>query len=179
MNLWHNIDAGTDIPRIVNVIVEIPKGSSNKYEYDKKNNLMKLDRVLFSPVYYPGDYGLIPKTLSEDGDPLDAIILSDKPTYPGILIEARVIGVLMMEDMGGLDEKILCVIKNDPKHEDDKDIGDVEEHSLKEIAHFFEVYKQLEKKMTKISGWKNAKEAHKVIIKSIESYNKKFGKNGV
>ena len=152
MNLWHDIEVGSDAPNVVNVIVEIPKGSSNKYEYDKENNLIKLDRVLFSPVYYPGDYGLIPKTLSGDGDPLDALIISDKPTYPGILVETRAIGVLVMEDMGGLDEKVLCVIKNDPKHKEDVDIGSIDEHTLKEIVHFFEVYKHLEGKETKITG---------------------------
>ncbi len=176
MNLWHDIEAGPDAPNVVNVIVEIPKGSSNKYEYDKEHNLMKLDRVLFSPVYYPGDYGLIPKTLSGDGDPLDAMIISDKPTYPGILIEARVIGVLITEDQGGLDEKILCVIKNDPKHKEDADITGIDEHTLKEIVHFFEVYKHLEGKETKITGWKDVSVAKEVIAKAMDSYNSKFKK---
>ena len=91
-NFWHDIETGTDVPEIINAIIEIPKGSMNKYEYDKKNNLIKLDRVLFSPFHYPGDYGLIPQTLSEDGDPLDALVLVTNPTFPGILIESRPIG---------------------------------------------------------------------------------------
>ncbi len=97
-NFWHDIETGIDIPEIINVIVEIPKGSMNKYEYDKKHNMIKLDRVLFSPFHYPGDYGIVPQTLSEDGDPLDALVLVTNPTYPGILIEARPIGLLRMKD---------------------------------------------------------------------------------
>ena len=99
-NFWHDIESGEDVPEIINVIVEIPKGSMNKYEYDKKHNMIKLDRVLFSPFHYPGDYGFIPQTLSEDGDPLDTLTLVTNPTYPGILIEARPIGLLEMEDDG-------------------------------------------------------------------------------
>ena len=174
MNLWHDIETGPETPKVVNVIVEIPKGSTNKYEYDKKNNLIRLDRVLFSPVYYPGDYGFIPKTLSEDNDPLDAIIILDKPTYPGVLVEARPIGVLMMEDNGENDEKILCVIKGDPRFNKVNDIKDANEHELKAIAHFFEVYKKLENKVTKIQGWKDSGEAYKIISEAIERYEKKF-----
>ena len=96
-NFWHDIETGGDVPEIINVIVEIPKGSMNKYEYDKKHNMIKLDRVLFSPFHYPGDYGLIPQTLSEDGDPLDALVLVTNSTYPGILIESRPIGSITNE----------------------------------------------------------------------------------
>jgi len=115
-NFWHDIESGSDIPEIINVIVEIPKGSMNKYEYDKKHNMIKLDRVLFSPFHYPGDYGLVPQTLSEDGDPLDALVLVTNPTYPGILIEARPIGLLQMKDDGDPDDKIICVSTNDPRY---------------------------------------------------------------
>lgn len=174
MNLWHDIETGPEVPKIVNVIVEIPKGSTNKYEYDKKNNLIKLDRVLFSPVYYPGDYGFIPKTLSDDGDPLDALIISDKPLYPGVLVESKVIGVLMMEDGGENDEKILCVIKSDPKFKNVNDLKDANEHELKAIAHFFEVYKKLENKTTKIIGWEDSGHAYKIISEAVENYTKKF-----
>lgn len=174
MNLWHDIETGPEVPKVVNVIVEIPKGSTNKYEYDKKNNLIRLDRVLFSPVYYPGNYGFIPKTLSEDGDPLDALIISDNPLYPGVLAESKVIGVLMMEDGGENDEKILCVIKSDPKFKNINDLKDANEHELKAIAHFFEVYKKLENKTTKILGWKDSEHAHKIIFEAVENYGKKF-----
>ena len=129
-NFWHDIETGTDVPEIINVIVEIPKGSMNKYEYDKKHNLIKLDRVLFSPFHYPGDYGLIPQTLSEDGDPLDALVLVTNPTYPGILIESRPIGLLQMKDDGEPDDKIICVSTNDPRYLHTSDIENIEDNYL-------------------------------------------------
>ena len=169
-NFWHDIESGNDIPEIINAIVEIPKGSMNKYEYDKKHNMIKLDRVLFSPFHYPGDYGLIPQTLSDDGDPLDALVLVTNPTYPGILIEARPIGLLQMKDDGKLDDKIICVATNDPRYLHTADITDIEDHYRSEIAHFFQVYKDLEGKKVEILGWKSAKEAKTVIIESIKRY---------
>jgi Inorganic pyrophosphatase len=111
MHLWHDIEPGDSVPDIVNVIVEIPKGSQNKYEYDKDKNIIKLDRVLFSPLHYPGDYGIVPRTLADDGDPLDALVLLSNPTYPGVLIEAIPIGLLRMIDSGMNDDKLLCVAK--------------------------------------------------------------------
>ena len=169
-NFWHDIESGTDVPEIINAIVEIPKGSMNKYEYDKKHNMIKLDRVLFSPFHYPGDYGLIPQTLSDDGDPLDVLILVTNPTYPGILIEARPIGLLQMKDDGKFDDKIICVTTNDPRYLHTADITDIEDHYRSEIAHFFQVYKDLEGKKVEIIGWKSAKEAKIVIIESIKRY---------
>ena len=169
-NFWHDIEPGNDIPDIINVIVEIPKGSMNKYEYDKKHNMMKLDRVLFSPFHYPGDYGLIPQTLSEDGDPLDALVIVTNPTYPGILIESKPIGLLEMKDDGEYDDKIICVSTNDPRYFHTYDITDIDDHSRSEIAHFFQVYKELEGKKVEILGWKNAKEAKGVIEESIKRY---------
>lgn len=176
MNLWHDIKPGNEIPNIINVIVEIPKGSQNKYEYDKENNLIKLDRVLFSPLHYPGDYGMIPQTLSEDGDPLDALVLVTNPTYPGILIEAKPIGLLRIKDSGEVDDKILCVAKNDPRFANYNDISDIEEHILKEISHFFQVYKDLEGKKVEIIGWKNREEAKLVILNAVKFYKEKFKK---
>ena len=176
MDLWHDIETGPKVPSIVNVIVEIPKGSQNKYEYDKKRNVIKLDRVLFSPFYYPGDYGIIPQTYAEDGDPLDALVLVTNPTYPGVLIEARPIGLLRMKDSDEMDDKILCVAKDDPRYENLHDISDLEKHYLKEIAHFFEVYKQLEGKKVVIIGWKNATAAKKAVLDSIKLYQKNFKK---
>ena len=140
MNLWHDVELGNDVPKIINVIVEIPKGAQNKYEYDKSLNIIKLDRVLFSPFHYPGDYGFLPRTLSADGDPLDALVLVTNPTYPGILIKARPVGMLRMSDVGKIDDKILCVSNDDPRFNEYKDISDLEEHLLKEITHFFKVY---------------------------------------
>jgi inorganic pyrophosphatase len=175
MNLWHDIKAGEDIPNIINVIVEIPKGSQNKYEYDKKLNIITLDRVLFSPFHYPGDYGLIPRTMSDDGDPLDALVLVTNSTYPGILLKTRPVGMLRMSDVGKIDDKILCVSKDDPRFNRYNDIKDLEEHVLKEIMHFFQVYKELENKAVRMIGWKNSEEAKKIIMESVLTYNKKYG----
>ncbi len=176
MNLWHDLTPGLEAPDVINVIVEIPKGSMNKYEYDKDNNVIKLDRVLFSPLHYPGDYGLIPRTLGDDGDPLDALVLVTNPTHPGVLIESRPIGLLRMNDSGLIDDKILCVPKNDPRYNSLKNIDDIEPHTLREMAHFFKVYKDLENKKIEIVGWYNAEEAKNVIKHSIELYRVKFNR---
>jgi len=176
MDLWRDVETGPKVPSVINVIVEIPKGSQNKYEYDKKRGIIKLDRVLFSPFFYPGEYGIIPQTFAEDGDPMDAIVLLTNPTYPGVLIEARPIGMLKMKDGGEMDDKILCVAQNDIRYENIKDISDLEKHHLLEISHFFEVYKQLEGKKVEILGWKNAESAKKAIHAGIKLYKKKFKK---
>jgi len=179
MDLWHSLDPGHAAPYVVNAIIEIPKDSQNKFEYDKKHGIIKLDRVLFSPMHYPGDYGFIPQTLSHDGDPLDVLIFLTHGTYPGILMEARPIGVLKMIDGSYMDEKILCVAVHDPRHGDLHDITDVQKHLLEEIAHFFEVYKHLEGKKVKIIGWGSSKEAHAIIKEAIKLYKKEFsGKEG-
>jgi len=170
MSVWLRVDAGSSIPKIVNVIVEIPKGSQNKYEYDAGFNVFKLDRVLFSPFHYPGDYGIIPRTVADDGDFLDALVLVTNPTYPGILIEARPIGLLKLNDSGKMDDKILCVPHSDPRFSKMRDIDDVDSHVLKEIAHFFEVYKGLEGKSVEVLGWKNAKEARATILRAVKLY---------
>ena len=169
-SLWHDIVPGPDIPNMVNVIVEIPKGSMNKYEYDKQHDIIKLDRVLFSPFHYPGDYGMIPQTLSEDDDPLDALVLVTNHTYPGVLIEAKPIGLLQMKDDGAMDDKIICVSSNDPRYLNIKDIKDMDSHQRSEIAHFFQVYKDLEGKKVEILGWKSSAEAKEIVISSIERY---------
>ena len=173
MSWLENILPGSKPPEVVNVIVETPKGSQNKYQYDKKNNIIKLDRVLYSPFHYPGDYGFIPQTLCGDGDPLDGLVLVTEPTHPGILIECRPIGVMKMIDNGEEDDKILCVPADDPRFSGFKDLKDVAEHVLKEIAHFFSVYKQLQGKKVEVKGWLGVKEAHKVILDSIKMYKSK------
>ena len=176
MDLWHDIETGPKIPSVINVIVEIPKGSQNKYEYDKKRGIIKLDRVLFSPFFYPGEYGIIPQTFAEDGDPMDALVLVSNHTYPGVLIESRPIGMLRMKDGGEMDNKILCVAKDDVRYDNLKDITDLDQHYLKEIGHFFEVYKQLEGKKVEVLGWKNAASAKKEILAGIKLYQKNFSK---
>lgn len=175
-NIWHDIGTGEKSPDIINVIVEIPKGSQNKYEYDKERNIFKLDRVLFSPFHYPGDYGIMPQTLSEDGDALDALVLVTNPTHPGILIECRPIAMLRLIDAGKQDDKILCVPKYDPRFEDVRDMGDMPHQKLKEIAHFFQVYKELEGIKIEVVGWEGAGEAKRSIEKSIRLYKEKYKK---
>jgi inorganic pyrophosphatase len=130
--------------RVTDVVVEIPRGSRNKYEYDHERNVIRLDRRLFSATVYPADYGFIPDTLGEDGDPLDALILLDDPTFPGCWVSARPVGVFWMEDDKGPDAKIICVAAGDPRYEDIVEIEDVPEMLRAEIEHFFEVYKMLE-----------------------------------
>lgn len=140
---------------IINVLIEIPAGSKNKYEFDKDMNAMALDRVLSSSVQYPCDYGFIPNTLGNDGDPLDAMVMMDQPTFPGCVIAARPIGMLEMIDGGDRDEKILCVPDKDPRYANVKSLKDVAQHRLDEISEFFKTYKNLEKKVTEILGWKD------------------------
>lgn len=150
----------------IDVLVEIPKGSRNKYEYDKERNLIKFDRMLFSSVHYPCDYGFIPDTLAQDGDPLDAMVLVWESTFPGCLIETKPLGVLKMSDEKGVDEKILSVPLYDPLWNHLNSLDDVSPHLLKEIEHFFSIYKDLEGKKTSIEGWGDIDEAIEVIKES-------------
>lgn len=173
MNPWHDIESGPNVPGVINVIVEIPRGAQNKYEFDRKRNIIRLDRVLFSPLHYPGDYGIIPKTLADDGDPLDALVLVTYPNFPGVLIEAKPIGVFRMIDSKKDDSKILCVPVNDVRLSHYRDIKDLPQHILKEISHFFEIYKELEDKKVKVLGWAGAKDAKRYIEKAIAAYTKK------
>jgi inorganic pyrophosphatase len=147
----------------VDVIVEIPKGSRNKYEYDLEKGAFKLDRMLFSSMHYPSDYGFIKDTLAEDGDPLDALVLVTEPTFPGCLIESKPVGLFKMRDEKGVDHKILCVPVGDPLWNHINRLADVPPHLLIEIEHFFDVYKELERKKTAVEGWEDAGSARKVI----------------
>ncbi|WP_448564347.1 inorganic diphosphatase [Trichothermofontia sp.] len=142
-------------PGLINVLIEIPAGSRNKYEFDKDLNAFALDRVLYSSVQYPYDYGFVPNTLADDGDPLDGMVMMDQPTFPGCVITARPIGMLLMVDGGDRDEKILCVPDKDPRYAEVKSLKDVASHRLDEIAEFFRTYKNLEKKVTEILGWED------------------------
>lgn len=175
MDLWHDIPAGDNVPEDINVIVEIPKGSQNKYEYDKENKVFRLDRVLFSPMHYPGDYGIVPQTLAGDDDPLDALVLVNYPTYPGMLLSSRPIGVLHMQDNGEQDDKILCVPNFDIRMESMQSVRDIPTAVRQEIAHFFQVYKELEGKKVVIGGWDELEEAKKIISEAAENYRQKFG----
>lgn len=154
-------------PGLINVLIEISGGSKNKYEFDKDLNAFALDRVLFSSVQYPYDYGFVPNTLADDGDPLDGMVLMDEPTFPGCVIAARPIGMLEMIDGGDRDEKILCVPDKDPRYVGVKTLDDVAPHRLDEISEFFKTYKNLEKKVTEILGWKGLDEVQPLVEKCI------------
>jgi inorganic pyrophosphatase len=161
---------GARTPEVVNAVVEIPRGGSNKYEYDRELQVFRLDRALHSSVYYPCEYGFIPGTLGEDGDALDIMVLTGRPTFTGCLLEARPVGLLKMVDGGDADWKVLAVGLNDPEHAHIKTHSDVYPHVLREIEHFFAIYKQLEGKETKVEGWREMKEAHKVIVAGKERF---------
>ncbi|MEO1208941.1 MAG: inorganic diphosphatase [Cyanobacteria bacterium J06638_20] len=156
-------------PGLINVLIEIPGGSKNKYEFDKDLGAFALDRVLYASVRYPFDYGFIPNTLADDGDPLDGMVIMDEPTFPGCVIPARPIGMLEMIDGGDRDEKILCVPEKDPRYADVKSLGDIATHRLDEIAEFFRTYKNLEKKITEILDWKGVEEVTTLVQKCIDA----------
>jgi inorganic pyrophosphatase len=161
---YTRLPIGDNAPARVNAVIEIPKDSVNKYEYDKRLHVFRLDRTLFSPVHYPGDYGFIPCTLGQDGDPLDVLVLVEAPSFPGCVMEVRPIGVLQMVDQGKKDEKILAVAESDPFYRQVNDFSQVPPHQLREIEHFFSIYKYLEDKRTEIAGWGNADEARQIIV---------------
>jgi len=165
-----DIYPGPVCPEIVRMIVEIPKGSTNKYEYDTQLELFKLDRTLYSPVHYPGDYGFVPGTKSDDGDPIDLVALVEQPSFTGCLIEVRPLGVLEMIDNEKTDLKILGVPVGDPRFDQIRTIDEVAPHVRGELEHFFMIYKELEGKTVRIQGWKGLDAAHQAILTSRECY---------
>jgi inorganic pyrophosphatase len=166
-----HLPVGDGAPEEINVVVEIPQGSRNKYEYDKHLNIFRLDRALHSPIYYPGDYGFVPRTLAEDGDPLDVLILVIQPTFPGCLVVARPIGILKMIDDGLPDDKVLAVPVGEPAYHDIHTQSQIFPHTLRTISHFFETYKTLEGKETSTQGWQDAASARRSIVESVERFN--------
>jgi inorganic pyrophosphatase len=176
MNILHDITPGNDVPNEINVIIEINKGSKNKYELDKETGLLKLDRVMHTSQDYPFDYGFIPQTHWHDGDPLDVVLLTTYPLIPGILVEARPVGVIDMIDGGEGDAKIIAVPIEDPRFKNVKALKDVNEHILKEIEHFFLTYKQIQKKIVTIDSTRDVEDAKNVIKEAIELYKKEFNK---
>jgi inorganic pyrophosphatase len=177
MNLWHDVPLGDDAPQEINVIIEIPKGSANKYEVDKETGLIKLDRANYSSAPYPFDYGFAPQTLWEDGDPLDVVVLTTFPLHPGILVAVRPVAVMDMVDGGESDYKIIAVPVEDKRWEDVQDLADVNKHSLKEFQHFFETYKALKGKPApvEIKGVYDKAAALEAVKKSVELYRQKMG----
>ena len=178
MNLWHDVPKGKNCPNEVNVIIEIPKGSYNKYEIDKETGMIFLDRANFSAAPYPFDYGFVPQTLWEDGDALDVIVLTTYPLNVGIQVAVRPIGVMEMIDSGESDYKIIGVPVNDKHFDGVTDIAQANQHALKEFAHFFETYKILKGKgdVVTVPGYKGKDNAIAAVNKSIELYNQKFAK---
>lgn len=166
----NTIPPGTNIPSVVNAIIEIPKGRRSKFEIDKKTGLFRLDRYLFSSSHYPGDYGFIPQTLAEDGDALDILVMVNEPTFTGCLIEARVIGLFKMKDKGFNDYKIFGVPNSDPLFAEYRDLSSVPPHFLREVEHFFGTYKQLEGHHTEIQGWATAEAGIAEVQASVDRF---------
>ncbi|POY37069.1 inorganic pyrophosphatase [Solitalea longa] len=171
---WHSVDPGSKRPELVDAIIEIPKGSKAKYEVDKKTGLLKLDRVLFSSVMYPANYGFIPQTYCDDNDPLDILVLCSEEVIPLSIIEAKVIGVMHMIDGDERDDKIIAVANNDMSVNHINDLSELPPHTEKEIARFFSDYKALEHKDVKVEHFLGKRYAYKVINEALELYDKTF-----
>lgn len=176
MHLWHDLSVGDNAPEELTVVIEIPKGSHNKYEIDKETGMIKLDRVFYGSSAYPVDYGFVPQTLWEDGDAVDVMVFTSHPLFPGCLLDARPVGVMRMIDSGESDDKLICVPKDDPRFADVKDVNDLNEHTLKEIQDFLENYKNLQGKKVEIKGVEGADAAKEVVKKGMEMYKEKFNK---
>ena len=155
------------------MIVEIPKHSTNKYEYDRELGVFRLDRALYSPVHYPGDYGFVPGTLAEDGDPVDVLAMVEEPSFPGCLIEVRPVGILNMIDQKQNDQKIVAVPNRNPRFDEVRSMDQIFAHVRREIEHFFTIYKELEGRATSTLGWKGPREARRVIRLSRKRYLEK------
>lgn len=172
MNIWHDIESSRITPEDFIAVVEINKGSKQKYEMDKKTGLLRLDRILYTSTHYPANYGFIPHTLAADNDPLDVLILCSESLVPMSLVECYPIGVIVMNDGGAMDEKIIAIPFADPNYNTYKDISDLPSHIFEEMRHFFCVYKQLEGKASTVDVTADRNEAVKIIASSMESYKK-------
>ena len=170
LRLLSHVPPGTELPSVVNAIVEIPKGRRSKFELDKASGLIRLDRYLYSSSHYPGDYGFIPQTLAEDGDALDILVMVNEPTFSGCLIEARVVGLFRMQDHGANDFKILSVPHTDPLFSGYRELDDVPAPFLQEVEHFFGTYKQLEGVPVETHGWAGRDEALAEVRSSVVRY---------
>lgn len=177
MNLWHDVSFGDKAPEEFNAIIEIPKGSFNKYEVDKDTGLIALDRANYTSAPYPFDYGFIPQTLWDDGDPFDVIIMTTFALNAGILVRTRPVALMEMTDDGESDYKIIAVPSKDRRFEEVKGLDDLNNHTLKEFKHFFETYKDLKEKDTKVTvhGYKDKQAAIDAFNRSVELYKQKFG----
>ena len=170
MTKLYDLDPGKESPEIVRMIVEIPQHSANKYEYDGELGVFRLDRALYSPIHYPGDYGFIPGTLADDDDPLDVLVLVQQPSFPGVMIEVRPVGLLNMVDENERDQKILAVPNRDPRYDQVHTMDQIFSHVKREIEHFFAIYKELEGRVTQMQGWDGPREARKAIMECRKRY---------
>ena len=170
MNIWHDISPKAITREDFTAVIEIPKGSKVKYELDKTTGLLKMDRILYTSTHYPANYGFIPRTYADDGDPLDVLVLCSETLQPLSLVQCYPIGVIIMLDNGAADEKIICIPENDPTYNVYKDIAELPKHIFDEMSHFFMVYKTLEHKETVIDDVKGPEEAKKIVQHCIDNY---------
>ena len=176
MNLWRDVPAGKKTPKEFNTIVEIPKGSKNKYEIDKETGLISLDRTMHSAQDYPFDYGFIPQTYWDDNDALDVILLTTYPLAPGILVKSRPVAIMRMIDTGDKDDKIIAVPVDDPRWDEVKNLNNINKHTIKEIEHFFSTYKKIQEKEVKVTGFENRQAAEEAVKRGLKLYEEKYGK---
>ena len=174
MNPWHDIDPRNAAPELLDCVIEIPRGGRLKYELDKNTGLLRLDRVLFSAVFYPANYGFIPRTYCDDKDPLDILVLGQEPVMPLCILTARPIGVMQMVDQDEEDDKIIAIHEHDPAYNHLRDISQLPDHTLKELQRFFEDYKALELKHVRIERFKNCADAQKIIETAFKFYDDTF-----
>ncbi len=175
MNIWHDISQSRIAEEDFEALIEIPKGCKEKYELDKETGLLRLDRVLYTSTVYPANYGFLPLTLADDGDPLDVLVLGNAPIYPMTLVRCYPIGVIKMIDGGSLDEKIIAIPFGDPTYNCYRDISELPAHIFEEMMHFFEVYKTLEHKSTTVKEISSRADAVNIIRKCIAMYREKYG----
>ena len=173
MNPWHDVEVGEKAPEVINAIIEIPRFSKTKFELDKKTGLLKVDRVLYSSVHYPANYGFIPQSYSDDKDPLDILVLGQAEVCPLSIMKARPIGFMRMIDQGDIDDKIIAVHADDPEMAEIQSINDLASHTLKEIQNFFEIYKGLENKKVSVEGFKDKPDALVILKKALSDYQER------
>ena len=174
MNIWHDMDPKQVTPTDFSAVIEIPKGSHCKYELDKYTGLLRLDRVLYTSTHYPANYGFIPRTFADDGDPLDVLVLCNEPIHPMTLVRVYPIGVMRMLDDGHIDDKIIAIPFSDPSYNNIRSIDELPGHVFDEIMHFFKVYKQLENKQTDVKELYDRETAEKIVAEAIDGYVDKF-----
>ena len=174
---WHAVSPGDNVPETVQVVVEIPRGGKIKYELDKDSGLLKMDRVLFSAVHYPANYGFIPQTLADDDDPLDVLVLCQEEVVPLALMKARPIGLMTMIDEGKLDHKIVAVATGDPEFSGFNDLDELPKHRLEMVRRFFLDYKTLENKQVRVEDFEDTGEAHRVILDALDKYRSEMNKS--